>query len=71
MIKYIRTNLQAGPDAPEYTAPFNGTHHHVFADSQKSYGYNSMIKVAYNLIETWNRQQPEHWSYRIAQEESK
>lgn len=58
MIKFIRTNLQAGPDAPEYTESFNGTHHHVFSDSQKSYDYNSMIKVAQNLIDTWNRQQP-------------
>lgn len=68
MIKYIRTNLKAGPDALEYTAPFNGTHHPVFGDAQKACNYNSMLKVAHDLIATWNRQQPTAWSYRITQE---
>lgn len=68
MLNYIRTYQVTGE---EYKAPFDGSHHHVFSDNQRNYGKNAMVRVASDLIDKWNRQQPGTWSYKMDTEESK
>jgi hypothetical protein len=66
-IKFIRTHK---PSSSTFTSTFDKSHGYCFSDDQKDYSYNSMMKVAESLIEKWNRQQPETWSYKIKTEET-
>lgn len=52
------------PSGKMTVGTFNASHDHVFGDPH-GYPYRELEKVKLELINDWNRQQPEEWKYWI------
>lgn len=64
-LQYQRTHI---PTGNTYLGQFNATHHHVFGDPG-GYPPRAVLSVARDLIDRWNRQQPDTWRYELLKED--